>query len=187
MAEAEVKQTNKAENTNAAPQEQRRPGMRRPSRPGKDRKPFSKRERDNEFEKRIVSIRRVARTYSGGKRMRLSVCLVIGDKKGKVGIAIGKGADVISAEAKAYNKAKKNMVQVNLKGKTITHPIYYKKAAAKIMLRPAAPGTGVIAGSALRAVLEVVGIGDILTKVIGSNNKINNAYACIEALQSLKQ
>lgn len=167
-------------------------GMRRGQdnrRPGgnKDRKSFNKKgPRQSEFEKRIVSIRRVSRTYSGGKRMRLSVCLVVGDKKGKVGIAMGKGADVISAEEKAYNKAKRNMVQIELKGTTIAHEINFKRAASRIVLRPAAPGTGVIAGSALRAVLECVGIENILTKVLGSPNSINNAYACIEALQSLK-
>ena len=163
--------------------------QRRGQRPGRrERKPFNKKDRqDGDLEKKIVSIRRVSRTYSGGKRMRLSVCLVVGDKKGKVGIAIGKGADVVSAEAKAYNKAKKSMVQIDLKGKTIAHQIFYKKAAARIMLKPASPGTGVIAGSSLRAVLEVIGVEDILTKVIGSNNPINNAYACIEALQNLKK
>lgn len=172
---------------NSNPNDRRGQSMRRPMRGQRDRKQFARKDRDNEFEKRIVSIRRVSRTYSGGKRMRLSVCLVVGDKKGKVGIAVAKGSDVISAEAKAYNKAKKNMVQVKLNGRTISHQIFYKKAAARIMLRPASPGTGVIAGASLRAVLEVVGIEDILTKVIGSNNSINNAYACIEALQSLKQ
>jgi len=156
-----------------------------------ERKQFGKRRDRNQnqgdLDKKIISIRRVTRVYSGGKRMRLSVCLVVGDKKGKVGIAIGKGADVMAAEAKAFNKAKKKMVQIDLKGKTIAHAISYKKGAAKIILRPAAPGTGVIAGSALRAVLEAVGIEDILTKVIGSPNLINNAYACLEALQSLKK
>lgn len=161
--------------------------LRRPMRPQREKRQFNRKDKDNEFEKRIVSIRRVARTYSGGKRMRLSVCLVVGDKKGKVGIAIAKGSDVITAEAKAYSKAKKNMVQVHLKGKTIAHQIFYKKGAARIMLRPASAGTGVIAGASLRSVLEVVGVEDILTKVIGTNNSINNAYACIEALQSLKQ
>lgn len=168
----------------------RRGGGRRPDNRaggGRDRKPFNKRApKQQEFEKKIVSIRRVSRTYSGGKRMRLSVCLVVGDRKGKVGIAIGKGADVISAEEKAFNKAKKEMVQVHLKGKTIPHQLVFKRGAAKIMLRPAAPGTGVIAGSSLRAVLECAGVEDILTKVLGTPNKINNAYACIDALCALK-
>ena len=145
----------------------------------KDRRTFKKRDDrtggQSDLDKRIISIRRVTRVYSGGKRMRLSVCLVVGDKKGKIGIAMGKGVDVMSAEAKAFNKAKRDMVTISLKGKTIAHTINYKRGAAKIVLRPAAPGTGVIAGSALRAVLEAVGIEDILTKVIGSPNLINNA------------
>lgn len=183
-----IKATRGPENTSRpqGPQGQGGMGQRRYG-----QKPFGKRrERTGEqsdLDKRIIKIRRVTRVYSGGKRMRLSVCLVVGDKKGKVGIAIGKGADVMAAEAKAFNKAKKNMVPINLKGNTIAHGIDYKKGAAKIILRPAAPGTGVIAGSALRAVLEVAGIKDILTKVIGSSNLINNAYACLEALQALKQ
>ncbi len=208
---SEVKETIKTENkveakvsneTAQAPQGQQRqpfgqqrqgqrPGQRQGQgqrQGGRERKPFNKKDRqDGDLEKKIVSIRRVSRTYSGGKRMRLSVCLVVGDRKGKIGIAIGKGADVVSAEAKAFNKAKKSMVQIDLKGKTIAHQIFYKKAAARIMLKPASPGTGVIAGSSLRAVLEVIGVQDILTKVIGSNNAINNAYACIEALQNLKK
>jgi len=172
-------------NTNADPS--KRNDRRNPN----ERRSFGKRkDRPNtpsDMEKRIISIRRVTRVYSGGKRMRLSVCLVVGDRKGKVGIAMGKGADVMAAEAKAFNKAKKEMVEISLKGQTIAHSIAYKRGASKIILRPAAPGTGVIAGSALRAVLEAVGIKDILTKVIGSPNLINNAYACIEALQSIKK
>jgi len=157
-----------------------------------ERRSFGGRKKDrggaqSEFDKKIISIRRVTRVYSGGKRMRLSVCLVVGDRKGKVGLAMGKGADVMAAEAKAFNRAKRNMVKIELKGKTIAHEIFYKKGAAKIVLRPAAPGTGVIAGAALRAVLEAAGIEDILTKVIGSSNLINNAYACLEALQSIKK
>lgn len=143
------------------------------------------RKNQDEFDKRIVSIRRVTRVYKGGKRMRLSVMVVAGDKKGRVGAGIGKGADVRSAEEKAYNQAKKNMVSVNLKGTTIPHQTQYKKGAAKVFMKPAAPGTGVIAGGAVRDVLEVVGISDILTKIIGSNNSVSNVYTTIEALQSL--
>lgn len=144
-----------------------------------------KKQSDGEYDKKIISIRRVSRTYKGGKRMRLSVMLVIGDKKGKVGVGLAKGADVKTAEDKAYNQAKKNMQTVRLMGTTIPHEITYKKKSAKILLKPAAPGTGVIAGGALRAVLEMAGIKDILTKVIGSSNQITNAYATIEALQNI--
>jgi len=149
----------------------------------------SRRKRGNEdgIDKRIVSIRRVARTYSGGKRMRLSVLVVAGDKKGRVGVGLGKGADVRVAEEKAFNSAKKSLVKIQLRGVTIPHEIVYKKGAAKIFMKPATPGTGVIAGGAMRAVLEMVGIKDILTKVIGTSNNISNVYASIEALQSLKK
>lgn len=141
---------------------------------------------DREFDKRIISIRRVTRVNKGGKRMRLSVCLVIGDKKGRVGIGMGKGADVRAAEEKAYNYAKKHLITVPLYKSTIPHTLTTKQGAAKIFMKPAAPGTGVVAGSSLRAVLEVAGVKNILTKIIGTNNQINNAYAAIEGLKSLK-
>lgn len=139
------------------------------------------------IEKRIVSIRRVTRVYKGGKRMRLSVVVVAGDKNGKVGIGIGKGADVRTAEEKAFSHAKKHMVEVNRKGNTIPHSVLYKLGAARIFLKPAAPGTGIIAGSAVRAVVEMAGIKDVLSKTIGTNNKNSNVYATLAALQSLKK
>jgi small subunit ribosomal protein S5 len=145
-----------------------------------------RRQNADDIEKRIVSIRRVSHTYKGGKRMSLSVLVVVGDRKGKVGAAVGKGADVKSAETKAYNKAKKNMVTVQLHNTTIPHQILHKKGAVKIFMKPAAPGTGVIAGASLRSVLELVGVKDILTKIIGASNPITNVYATIEALQSMK-
>lgn len=140
----------------------------------------------DEFDKKIVSIRRVTRVYEGGKRMRLSVCLVIGDKKGRLGIGMGKGADVRAAEEKAYNYAKKHMMTVPLNENTIPHQVNHKKGAAKIIMRPAAPGTGIVAGSSVRAVLEVAGVKDVLTKILGTNNQINNAYAAVEALTTMK-
>lgn len=140
----------------------------------------------DELERRIVTIRRVSHTYKGGKRMSLSVLVVVGDRKGKVGAAMGKGADVKSAETKAYNKAKKNMVEIKLNNTTIAHEIFHKKGAVKIFMKPAAPGTGVIAGASMRSVLELVGVKDILTKIIGASNPITNVYATIEALQSMK-
>jgi len=144
------------------------------------------RDQQSEFEKKIISIRRVSKTYSGGKRMRLSVFLVVGDRKGKVGLGLGKGSDVISAEGKAVNQAKRNMKFIKLKGNTIAHEVLYKKGAAKVFIKPAAPGTGVIASGPLRAVFEVAGIKDILSKVLGCSNKITNAYAAFEALTKLK-
>lgn len=140
----------------------------------------------DEFEQRVVDIRRVTKVNSGSKRLRMSVLVVVGDKKGRVGIAIGRGLDVRDATAKAVKKAKKNVVFVNLKNQTIPHEIVHKYGAAKIFLKPAAPGTGVIAGSAVRSVVELVGIKDILSKSIGTNNKILNVYCTVEALQRLK-
>lgn len=139
------------------------------------------------IEKRIVSIRRVTRVYKGGKRMRLSVVVVAGDKNGKVGVGLGKGADVRTAEEKAFNQAKKSMVSINRKGNTITHSVMFKLGAARVMLKPAAPGTGIIAGGAVRAVVEMAGVKDVLSKVIGTNNKNSNVYATLAALQSLKK
>jgi small subunit ribosomal protein S5 len=143
------------------------------------------RRRNDKFDTKIVSIRRVSRMYKGGRRLRLSVMAVVGDKKGKVGVAIGKGSDVKSANEKAINQAKKNLVEIPVKGNTIPHEINYKKGAAKIFLKPATPGTGVIAGSAVRAVIEVAGIKDVYSKILGTNNKVSNVYATIEALSSM--
>jgi small subunit ribosomal protein S5 len=144
------------------------------------------RDQKQQYDKRIISIRRVARVYKGGKRMRLSVVLVVGDKKGKLGMALGKGPDVKSAEDKAYSRAIKNMQFVQLKGKTIPHEVEAKFKAAKVLIKPAAPGTGIIAGSSVRSVLEIVGVKDILTKQLGGSNSITNAYATIKALKMLR-
>lgn len=143
-------------------------------------------QKKKEFESEIISIRRVTKVTSGGKRMRMSVFLVMGDKKGRVGLGIGKGSDVRSAEAKALDYAKKRMVTINLKGTTVPHTVTLKYGSAKIFMKPAAPGTGVIAGGPVRKVLEVSGVKDILTKQIGSSNQISNAYATIEALKMMK-
>ncbi|MFQ5492836.1 MAG: 30S ribosomal protein S5 [Candidatus Dojkabacteria bacterium] len=189
MAEAK---SNPKTNTNVAKgsPSRRTQGQRsRGNKPGgRGRGQRRDRNRNNEdgLDKKIVSIRRVSRTYSGGKRMRLSVLVVVGDKKGKVGVGLGKGTDVRSAEQKAYNTAKKNMKDINLKGTTIPHRIDYKHGAARIFMKPAAPGTGVIAGGSMRAVLELVGVKDILTKSIGTPNAISNVYATVEALSLLK-
>lgn len=161
---------------------QRKPKQAKKSRGRKGRKSKS----DDEFDSKIISIRRVTRVYKGGKRMRLSVVTVVGDRKGRVGIGVGKGADVRSAEQKAAAYAKKHLVSIDRKGDTIAHDISFKKGAAKVFLKPAAPGTGIIAGSSVRAVVEMAGIKDILTKVLGTRNPINNAYATLEALSSIK-
>lgn len=151
----------------------------------RDRKPRNRRE-DDEFDSRLLSIRRVSRMYKGGRRMRMSVVVIAGDKQGRVGIGLGKGADVSLAQSKAMEHAKRNLVMVPIKGNTIPHEVMHKYRSSKIMLKPAAPGTGLVAGATVKAVLELAGIKDILSKSLGSNNKINVAQAAIEALQSLR-
>ncbi len=146
-----------------------------------------KRDEDDGFDTKIINIRRVTRMFKGGRRMRLSVFVVIGDREGKVGVGIGKGPDVRSAQSKAVANAKKNLIQVPLKGNTIPHDIVYKVGAAKVMLKPASPGTGIVAGSSMRAVAEVAGIKDMLGKIMGTNNKISNAYATVEALNNIRE
>lgn len=149
------------------------------------RRPRRQRE-DDEFDSRIIKVRRVSRMYKGGRRMRLSVVVVIGDRKGHVGIGLGKGADVGDARRKAIQKAKKDLVMIPLKGDTIPHEVDHKFKASKVMLKPAAPGTGLVAGVTVKAVLDLVGVKDVLSKVLNSNNQVNVAYATIEGLKTLR-
>ncbi len=151
-----------------------------------DRKGRRDRGERDDYDVRIVSIRRVSRMYKGGKRMRLSAVVVVGDRKGNIGMGVGKGPDVRAAEEKAFNYAKKHMYKIELKGNTIPHTIMGERGAARVFLKPASPGTGVIAGSAVRAVVEVAGIKDILTKSLKSPNGINNAYATMNGLRNLR-
>jgi small subunit ribosomal protein S5 len=124
---------------------------------------------------------------AGGKRMNFRACVAIGDKKGNVGVGLGKGADVTMAVNKAVNKAKKTMIKVNTVNETIPHSILHKSGAAKIMLKPARKGKGVISGGVARVILELAGIKNITTKTLGTNNKINNARCTIEALSHLRK
>ncbi len=156
-----------------------RPKRRREGKRGRDAE-------DDGFDQKIISIRRVTRMFYGGRRMRLSVFLAVGDRNGRVGLGIGKGSDVRSAQEKAFAQAKTQLIQVPLKGNTIPHDITYKYGAAKVLLKPASPGTGVIAGSSMRLIAEVAGIKDMLGKILGTNNKISNAYATLNALKQLR-
>lgn len=140
-----------------------------------------------EFEEKVIQIDRVTRVVKGGRRMRFRATVVVGNKNGKVGIGIEKGNEVMTAVQKAVSSAKKNMIEVALNGTTITHEVSGRKGGAYVFLKPASEGTGVIAGGAVRAVLETAGVRDILSKMIGSNSKINNAYATILALSSQKE
>lgn len=150
---------------------------------GRGRRPQEPRE----FDQRILDLARVTRVTKGGKRMRFRACVIIGDRKGRVGYGIAKGADVQQSVAKAATKAKKTLIRVPFVNETIPHEVRRKYAAARVMLKPAPKGTGVKAGGAVRVVLELAGVPNVVAKVLGSNSKINNAKAALAALKSLKK
>jgi small subunit ribosomal protein S5 len=159
------------------------------SRPKNPRKPGHREMRPrNEFEQKMLNIRRVARVAAGGRRFNFSVALVAGDKKGRVGVGLGKANDTSLAIDKALRLAKKNMITVNLtKNSSITHQVQAKYCSARIVIRPA-PGRGVVAGSAVRNVLDLAGVKDVTAKILsGSKNKLNIARATIDALAKLEK
>ncbi|HCR38408.1 MAG TPA: 30S ribosomal protein S5 [Synergistaceae bacterium] len=140
-----------------------------------------------EMMERVVSINRVSKVVKGGKRFKFSVLVVVGDGINKVGIGIGKAREISEAVRKGIEKAKKNQVELKRVGSSIPHDIVGHFGAAEVLLKPAAPGTGVIAGGAVRAIMELGGVSDVLTKVIGrTSNPINVAYATMKALEGLR-
>ncbi len=138
-----------------------------------------------QFEEVVINIDRVSRVVKGGRRFRFKALVVVGDGKTKVGVGVAKGADVQAAVAKATNVAKKQLITINIDKETIPHDAEVKVAGAQVLLMPAAPGTGIIAGGVVRSVIAVTGIKNLLSKSLRSTNKVNIAYATIDALRSL--
>lgn len=148
---------------------------------------YTRTEEEKVFDEVVINIDRVARVVKGGRRFRFKALVVVGDGKNRVGVGVSKGADVQAAVAKATAVAKKNMVTIPIYNGTIPHEVYDKLGGAKVLLKPAAPGTGIIAGGTVRAILNVTGINNVLSKSLGSSNKVNTAYATINALLQLKE
>jgi len=141
---------------------------------------------ENQYDERVIDIARVAKVVKGGRRFSFRVVMVIGDNAGRVGMGIGKANAVPDAIRKASERARKDMRRINLSGTSISHEVIGKQSGAKVLLRPAGPGTGVIAGGGVRAVLEAAGVHDILTKSLGSSNILNVVRATFNALDQLK-
>lgn len=139
-----------------------------------------------EFDQKMLNLARVTRVVKGGRRFRFRATLVIGNRKGKVGVGVAKGGDVSSAIQKAFSAAKKNLITVPLIDGTIAHEVNGKYGSAKVLLKPAIKGKGLIAGGAVRSVMDLLGVRDIVTKSLGSSNNLNVAQATLSALLTLK-
>jgi small subunit ribosomal protein S5 len=138
-----------------------------------------------DFSETVIEIRRISKKTQGGNQIRFSALVVVGDKKGKVGVGLAKASDVRNAIRKSIEAAKRRMVKIPLSGTTIPFSVSQKYSAAKIFLKPAPPGSGIIAGGAIRVVLEAAGVRDAVGKILGTKNKISNVYATMEALRTI--
>ena len=181
MAEAKTANTTprrSAEGNNSRPQRGARRDNRRNNKENDRNVP-------KEFEEVVVNIDRVSRVVKGGRRFRFKALVVVGNRKDKVGVGVAKGQDVQTAISKATDVAKKNLITVPITNETVPHDIELKVSGAQVFLKPAAPGTGIVAGGVIRQVIGVTGIRNLLTKSLGSTNKVNIAYATIEALRRM--
>jgi len=140
-----------------------------------------------EFEETVVQINRISKKTKGGNQIRFSALVVVGDRKGKVGVGLSKAGDVRNAIRKAIAAAKRRLIVVPLKGTTVPYSIREKFSAAKILIRPAPPGSGIIAGGPIRVVMEAAGVRDVSGKILGTKNKISNVYATLKALESISE
>lgn len=161
-----------------------RRGDRRSGRGGRRRD--NRRDEDKQFDEQTIAIERVSRTVKGGRRLRFKAVVVMGDRKNRLGVGVAKARDVQQAIEKANRVAKKNMFTVPVVNETIPHEVEVKYGACRVLLKPAAPGAGIIAGGTVRTIIGTTGIHNLVTKSLGSTNKVNVAYATVKALQSLK-
>ena len=178
MAEQAAEQTTPQAGAARAPRQQARGGRR------DDRRREAAPEAPKEFEEVVINIDRVARVVKGGRRFRFKALVVVGNRKNKVGVGVAKGTDVQTAIAKATEVAKKHLITIPIVNETIPHDAEIKLSGARVLIKPAAPGTGIIAGGVVRSVVSVTGIRNLLSKSLGSTNKVNIAYATVEALRS---